>query len=298
MKKFFLWLMAIIITLSAAYYQRKTGPTNPKSESIVINGTTYDLRLIRSLGLDERPEVKLAVDDTTITARLLYKRFRTNDAYSVSDFTYRVYPVDSFVMNRIFNISEEKGFFAAVPEQPPAGKLEYYIEITDREGVKSLLKESPLVIRFKGAVPSWVLAPHILFMFLAMLLSTLSGLMALAKHPLYKKYSILTLVVLGIGGMILGPLVQKFAFGEFWTGVPMGWDLTDNKTLIAFIFWIIAVLVNRKKEKPIYTIIASVVLLIIFSIPHSLFGSELDFESGEVTQGLILLSLFKISKNS
>ncbi len=298
MKKFFLWLMAIIITLSAAYYQRKTGPTNPKSESIVINGTTYDLRLIRSLGLDERPEVKLAVDDTTITARLLYKRFRTNDAYSVSDFTYRVYPVDSFVMNRIFNISEEKGFFAAVPEQPPAGKLEYYIEITDREGVKSLLKESPLVIRFKGAVPSWVLAPHILFMFLAMLLSTLSGLMALAKHPLYKKYSILTLVVLGIGGMILGPLVQKFAFGEFWTGVPMGWDLTDNKTLIAFIFWIIAVLVNRKKEKPVYTIIASVVLLIIFSIPHSLFGSELDFESGEVTQGLILLSLFKISKNS
>lgn len=298
MKKFFLWLMAIIITLSAAYYQRKTGPTNPKSESIVINGTTYDLRLIRSLGLDERPEVKLAVDDTTITARLLYKRFRTNDAYSVSDFTYRVYPVDSFVMNRIFKINEDKGFFAAVPEQPPAGKLEYYIEITDREGVKSLLKESPLVIRFKGAVPSWVLAPHILFMFLAMLLSTLSGLMALAKHPLYKKYSILTLVVLGIGGMILGPLVQKFAFGEFWTGVPMGWDLTDNKTLIAFIFWIIAVLVNRKKEKPVYTIIASVVLLIIFSIPHSLFGSELDFESGEVTQGLILLSLFKISKNS
>lgn len=298
MKKFFLWLMAIIITLSAAYYQRKTGPTNPKSESIVINGTTYDLRLIRSLGLDERPEVKLAVDDTTITARLLYKRFRTNDAYSVSDFTYRVYPVDSFVMNRIFNISEEKGFFAAVPEQPPAGKLEYYIEVTDRDGVRTLLKESPLVIRFKGAVPSWVLAPHILFMFLAMLLSTLSGLMALAKHPLYKKYSILTLVVLGIGGMILGPLVQKFAFGEFWTGVPMGWDLTDNKTLIAFIFWIIAVLVNRKKEKPVYTIIASVVLLIIFSIPHSLFGSELDFESGEVTQGLILLSLFKISKNS
>lgn len=298
MKKFFLWLMAIIITLSAAYYQRKTGPTNPKSESIVINGTTYDLRLIRSLGLDERPEVKLAVDDTTITARLLYKRFRTNDAYSVSDFTYRVYPVDSFVMNRIFKINEDKGFFAAVPEQPPAGKLEYYIEVTDRDGVRTLLKESPLVIRFKGAVPSWVLAPHILFMFLAMLLSTLSGLMALAKHPLYKKYSILTLVVLGIGGMILGPLVQKFAFGEFWTGVPMGWDLTDNKTLIAFIFWIIAVLVNRKKEKPVYTIIASVVLLIIFSIPHSLFGSELDFESGEVTQGLILLSLFKISKNS
>jgi len=298
MKKFLLWLLAFIITLSAAYYQRKTGPTNPKSESIGINGTIYNLRLVRSLGLDERPEVKLAVDDTTITARLFYKRYRTSDAYSISDFTFRVYPVNSYVMNRIFKINEEKGFFATVPQQPPAGKLEYYIEVTDIEGVKTILKESPLIIRFKGAVPPWVLAPHILFMFLAMLLSTLSGLMALLKHPLYKKYSVLTLVSLGVGGMILGPVVQRFAFGEFWTGVPIGWDLTDNKTLIAFIFWIIAVLVNRKKEKPIYTIIASVVLLIIFSIPHSLFGSELDYASGEVTQGLFLLSLFKISKKS
>jgi len=89
-------------------------------------------------------------------------------------------------------------------------------------------------------------------MFLAMLLSTLSGLMALLKHPLYKKYSVLTLVSLGVGGMILGPVVQRFAFGEFWTGVPIGWDLTDNKTLIAFIFWIIAVLVNRKRRN-LYT---------------------------------------------
>ena len=63
-----------------------------------------------------------------------------------------------------------------------------------------------------------------------------------------------------MGGMILGPIVQNFAFGELWTGVPFGWDLTDNKTLIAFLFWIIAVVMNRKKEKPLYTILAAVVL--------------------------------------
>jgi hypothetical protein len=92
--------------------------------------------------------------------------------------------------------------------------------------------------------------------------------------------------------------VQKFAFGDLWTGVPFGWDLTDNKTLIAFIFWIIAVVMNRKKEKPFYTILAAVVLLLIFSIPHSMFGSELDYASGEVTQGIIMLFLLKILKNS
>ena len=41
------------------------------------------------------------------------------------------------------------------------------------------------------------------------------------------------LLLLAVGGFILGPLVQNYAFGELWTGVPFGWDLTDNKTLIA-----------------------------------------------------------------
>ncbi|HEX7493951.1 MAG TPA: hypothetical protein VF346_07015, partial [Bacteroidales bacterium] len=95
-------------------------------------------------------------------------------------------------------------------------------------------------------------------------------------------------ILLIAGGMILGPVVQYYAFGDLWTGVPFGWDLTDNKTLIGLLFWIAAVLMNRKSEKPIYTILAAVMLLIIFSIPHSLFGSQLNYSTGEVTQGIIL----------
>ena len=298
MKKSALWFLAILITLGAAYYQRKTGPTYPKAVNITVNDSVYEVTLIRSLGLDERPEVKLKIADTSVNAKLFYKRFKTTDKYSVSEFRYKVYPVNSFLMNKVFKITEEKGFFAEIPQQPPAGKLQYYIEVTDSKGTSSLLKESPVVIRFKGAVPSYILTPHILFMFLAMLFSTLAGLLAITKHPLFRKYSLWTLILLFAGGMILGPLVQKYAFGEFWTGVPFGWDLTDNKTLIAFIFWTIAVVMNRKKEKPFYTILAAVVLLLIFSIPHSMFGSELDYASGEVTQGIIMLFLLKILKNS
>jgi hypothetical protein len=122
-------------------------------------------------------------------------------------------------------------------------------------------------------------------MFLAMLFSNLAGVMSIVRYPQYKKYGVWTLVLLIIGGMILGPLVQYYAFGELWTGVPFGWDLTDNKTLIAVIFWIFAVYMNRKQDKPAYTALAAFVLLLIYSIPHSLFGSELDYSSGEVTQG-------------
>jgi hypothetical protein len=148
-----------------------------------------------------------------------------------------------------------------------------------------LFRDEPIVIRFKGAVPAYILVPHILLMFLAMFFSNLAGIMSVVKYPRYKRYGIWTLIFLLAGGMILGPLVQYHAFGELWTGVPFGWDLTDNKTLIAVVFWIVAVAMNRKKDRPGYTLLAAFVLLLVYSIPHSLFGSELDYASGEVTQG-------------
>jgi uncharacterized membrane protein len=190
------------------------------------------------------------------------------------------------MMNKVFKIYEEKGLFADIPQQPEAGKLEYYIEVTDNKGTKTYFRESPVVIRFKGSVPGFVLIPHVLFMFVAMLFSTLAGLMSIFKHASYKKYAVSTLVLFIIGGMILGPFVQWYAFGDFWTGVPFGWDLTDNKTLIALVFWILAVWQNRKQDKPMYVALAAIVLLLVYSIPHSLFGSQLNYESGEVTQGL------------
>jgi hypothetical protein len=298
MKKFLLWALAFIITLCAAYYQRKTGPTYPKRVNITLNGSPYELKLTRSIGLNERSQIKLNVNDTSIKAVVWYKRFRSDEKYQPAQFIYKVYPVHSFVMNRIFKMTEEKGLFADVPAQPAAGKLQYYIELTDSKGTQTLMKETPVVIRFKGGVPGYILGPHILLMFIAMFFSTAAGLLALANVSSFKKYGAWTLGLLIAGGAILGPLVQKYAFGELWTGVPFGWDLTDNKTLIALLFWIIAVIMNRKKARPLYTILAAFVLLLIYSIPHSLFGSELNYATGAVTQGIILVFFTGIKKNS
>lgn len=298
MKKLLLWLLAIVITLSAAIYQRRTGPTYPKRVNVTLNDSAYELDLIRSLDLSERSQVRLKINDTAIKANLWYKRFNMAEEYQASPFSFKIYPIESFIMNKVFKINEEKGLYAEVPRQPAAGKIQYYIELIDSGGAQTIEKETPVVIRFKGSVPAGILAPHILIMFIAMLFSTLAGLLAVAKVPSYKKYALWTFILLSAGGMILGPLVQKYAFGELWTGIPFGWDLTDNKTLIAFIFWFLAVIMNRKKEKPYYTVLAAVVLLLIFSIPHSMFGSELDYSTGQVTQGLILAFFIKKKKNS
>lgn len=287
MKSTLYWVLAVIITLSAAYYQRKTGPTYPKQLDITVNGKEYSCKLTRSIELSDRHYVKLAIKDTSIQASLFYKRFQVDEPYEAVDFEYEEHPVNSFIMNKIFKISEEKAFFADVPAQPPAGKLEYYFEIIDGSGKSTYFKNEPIVIRFKGAVPPQILTPHIILMFIAMLLSTLAGLMAIGKHKSYRKWGIWAFITLFAGGMILGPLVQFHAFGEAWTGIPLGWDLTDNKTLIAVIFWAVAVFGNRKKKRPGLTILASFILLLVYSIPHSMFGSELDYESGEIIQGMI-----------
>ncbi|MDD3742714.1 MAG: hypothetical protein PHX54_03725, partial [Lentimicrobiaceae bacterium] len=91
------------------------------------------------------------------------------------------------------------------------------------------------------------------------------------------KLSWLTLIFLFIGGLVFGPIVQKYAFGAYWTGFPFGYDLTDNKTAIAFVFWAWAVYkLWRNPEKHGWALLASIVLMLIYIIPHSTLGSEID----------------------
>jgi hypothetical protein len=73
--------------------------------------------------------------------------------------------------------------------------------------------------------------------------------------------------------------VQKFAFGEWWAGVPYGWDLTDNKTLLAVLAWIVAVWALRGGRRARGVVLATAVLtLVVFAIPHSAWGSQIDWQ--------------------
>jgi len=114
-----------------------------------------------------------------------------------------------------------------------------------------------------------------------MLLSTRTGLEYFNKGKNFKLLTILTFIFVIIGGFILGPIAQYYAFGEFWTGFPFGYDLTDNKILIGFIGWLLALIAIYKFKNPRrWIIFASILLFIIFLIPHSLLGSELDYSEG------------------
>jgi hypothetical protein len=123
-------------------------------------------------------------------------------------------------------------------------------------------------------------------MFMAMLYSTRTGIEALRKGDKTKNYTLITLSLLTAGGMFLGPVVQKYAFGALWTGWPFGQDLTDNKTLVAFLAWLVAYLRLRKNStNRAWVVAAAIILLMVYLIPHSMFGSELDYNTGDIRTG-------------
>ncbi len=256
-----LWIIAFFITLLTAYYQRVTGPTYPLSGEAKVGNTIIKFKLGRTHGGKGDQEIKIAVPDSSFHGSLFFKRYKTNDRYTQIPMKY------------------SGGYLSAyLPHQPPAGKLEYFIRLQHENHSVNLPQNKTVVTRFKGAVPLAVLIPHIFFMFGAMLLSARTGLEYFAKKSDLRKLTYWTIGFLFIGGFILGPLVQQYAFGDLWTGIPFGWDLTDNKTLIAMIGWLVALFMYRKSANPHkWALFAAILLILVYLIPHSAMGSELDY---------------------
>ncbi len=262
-KSVLLWLVTLAMMLASAYYQRTTGPSYPLRGSVIVGGETIAYRLPRTHGGPGDAIVVLTVEDVRITGKLAFRRYKSTDAWQEIPMERRA-----------------SDLTAALPHQPPAGKIMYRVTLSAPGSEPVPLIDEPVVLRFKGAVPIAVLIPHVLLMFTAMLFSTRTGLEALTRGCSVPGLALWTTILLFLGGLILGPVVQKYAFGSFWTGWPFGHDLTDNKTFVAFVAWLIALVrIRRNPSSRASVVVASAVLLAIYLIPHSLLGSELDYSS-------------------
>lgn len=261
MKSWSLWVLAIAVTLASAVYQRMTGPSYPVRGERDLTGEIVRYKLIRTFDGSGDAPVRVAAPSGT-EGTLAWRRHKSSDRW-----TY------------IAMKPEGAELVGSLPHQPPAGKLEYRV-ILQRLGERVWLTGPPVVIRFRGHVPLAVLVLHVIAMFAGMLCSNRAGLEAmLAPKPDYRKLAAWTLGLLTVGGMILGPVVQKYAFGEFWTGWPFGTDLTDNKTAGAWILWIAAYFAVRQgwKRAGWVVLAAAAVTLAVYLVPHSMFGSELKY---------------------
>ena len=169
---------------------------------------------------------------------------------------YRQYPTNNAYTTVDFEWKDNQ-WQASLPVQPVGGKLQYYI-------------------------PAGILVPHILLMFAAMLFAVYTLMLVLTRKK-YSRWLKITVATLFVGGFIFGPLVQHAAFGPWWTGFPYGTDMTDNKTLLSFLFFLVALATLKWKHNKWVVSLAVLFMIAIFSIPHSAYGSEYDYEKQQLS---------------
>lgn len=262
MKRFALWIVAFVLTVAAAVWQRVSGPTWPvKGEVRLLTGETIRFRLPRSAEVGKDLKVSLQVEGGPVTGFLRCRRVPSHEQWQL-----------------LALAREGNELSAFLPEQPPAGKLAYQFMVA-REGTLgggTAVPQEPVVVRFKGHVPAGLLLPHIVAMFLGMMVANRAGLAVIVREKDAKRYVWPALLLLAFGGLVLGPLVQKAAFGAYWTGFPVGQDLTDTKTLAVVLAWVWASVRSRgDRQWPV--LVAAVMTLVVFAIPHSLLGSQIDW---------------------
>lgn len=260
-----LWIVALLITLASARWQRVTGPTHELPGDVVVGGAKIHYVLPRTHKGVGGPTVEIR-KAPGLVGTVEWKRLGSRDAWT-----------------EVPMARNGDALVAELPHEMPGQKLWYRVRLAGAPGTPlgaanaSVLLPPlrPAAIRYTGPVPVGVLLPHILLMFLGMLLSARAGLEVLQQAPRFRALTYWTLVALVVGGLVFGPLVIHYAFGGWWTGWPVGSDITDNKTLIAVLAWILAaLLVGRARLGRAVVGLAALVTLVIFVIPHSWTAAE------------------------
>lgn len=263
-----LWTIAWFLTLGSAVWQRTSGPTYPVRLRATVGGAQIKAKLLKSNSITSGLPVVVTAPDPAVSGVVVWRRFPTDDPW-------RDVPL----------AREGDRLVATLPAQPMAGKLSYRVVLRrdnpagGEATVATLPEGGPVVARFKGDVPLPLLLVHVAVIFAAMLWSARAGVEALARGPSLQRHVAAATLLMFAGGLILGPLVQKAAFAAYWTGWPFGRDLTDNKVAVAMLFWLVAWWRARGESRDArgWALAASFVTLVIFLVPHSLFGSQFDY---------------------
>lgn len=182
---------------------------------------------------------------------------------------------------------------AYLPHIEKGMRVQYALTVRGEDGSTVRLPEeegSFLLVKYKGEVSPVVLALHIIFMFGAfyfMIQSLWSAIDILSTGTGKRSAVSNARWALGctfIGGWPIGFILNYQAFGPVWEGFPFGYDITDNKTQLMFIFWLVSLLlvwgsfIGKGEEKDLLgprgfafaVLLSYIISLFLFIVPHSL----------------------------
>jgi len=271
------WVLCVLLTAAGLVYQRMTGPTYPISAYRQWEDEQGHAHII--LGKLLRTQVR--PDPAKLD--LIVKGF---DPYPRGEVVWRKYPTsDPWKVEPMTNSTLHYRY--TFPVLPTAGKLEYVVRIVAKDQTITLPEDGSAILRYRDDVPAFILVPHIIAMFGGLLFGLRLILGALRDEDNLGRFFPWLMAFIVPGGLILGPLVQKYAFGAYWTGWPVGEDLTDTKTLVAVVAWLAAWwAIPRLGRAGRWAVLAAgIVMLAVYMIPHSARGSQVDWSKEPTSAG-------------
>ncbi|MFQ6082516.1 MAG: hypothetical protein ACE5WD_04055 [Candidatus Aminicenantia bacterium] len=190
-----------------------------------------------------------------------------------------------------FTLHKGSSFFTALLPGKEKGQRSYfYIYAEDNAGNEVYLPEEAgktggkwFVIKFEGRASFFLKLLHIMFMLTSLTIFIHAFYYAVSYLKNENEKADLRLgalllwgiIVFFITGFPIGWMIGWQVTGQAWTGIPFGWDITDNKTLLILIYWL-AVLIPFKLNKFSVRTLAKLIILgtiftlVLFLVPHSI----------------------------
>lgn len=191
----------------------------------------------------------------------------------------------------------ENTMTAVLPNQGRGREFEYFLELTDNTGqaIASIPAghlndlDSTLWLRFEGQQSIPLLVAHITGMFggvflaVLALFTALGNLGDLANRVRFGKQVLWVVIVIFLGTFPIGVWIEYQVYATYWTGFPLGRDITDSKGLVVFLFWLLTLILVKgsafsgKPERDlvgktgirIAAAVSIAVTLAAYLIPHS-----------------------------
>jgi hypothetical protein len=153
---------------------------------------------------------------------------------------------------------DEYEYSAKIPGQLPGTKISYFISVTDKDDRDTQLpKYAPYniysftVVTTRGNADISLLALHvffivgaIFFVIAAAFYSVRYIIKGVGFNRSIQTAGIATGMIF-VGGFPLGFIIAYQVFGTPWTGIPFGWDITDNKTLVILLYFTLSLFMVR-----------------------------------------------------
>ena len=276
-------LIAILFTVLLLGHARKTTMVRSVHKVVEQSGISIDHHTVTKQAGEEIPLISARVKGAS-EVKLIYLIGDDGTPTTVS-------------MNPV--PGKEEIFEAAIPVHPKGVRAWYYIEASGQLNQNTITVTlpdmnapdfKPILLKFEGEVPVYIVILHVLCSFGAIFLAVLAvfaawdcrrGKISIRESIIFPLW---TFILLFIGFLPLGIAMNHYAFGGTWEAFPFGKDITDNKSQIILFFWLITLfLVNgtlfkKSKENDLVTergyanmvFISFILTIAMYIIPHSL----------------------------